>query len=202
MGASFSNYQIQFGCQENVVQAITKFTTSNAYVSPPKNNWITVYDEDFEDEMNYYEMHYQCQQVSLELSAPVIALVVHDDLYLAYFLYSNGELIDEYNSDPENFMFGFEIVNKAILSKFKGDPRKILQFCMENTTVSKISHVLYLEDKTDIFRLGSYAVREFAELLGLDEERACTGFRYFQDDNVFADEPDFEDAQDFQFVAH
>jgi len=200
MGASFVNYQILSSELNKVTESVAKLIQSKAYVSLPKNNWITLYDEESDNEFNYYEIHYMCQQISLDLSTTVIALLVYTDLYLLYFLYNNGECIDEYHSNPDGFAFGFELADDSIHKKLEGNPYKLLEYCLIDLDVTLLIKTLHPLHEMDVFSKGRHAACTLASLLGIDQARSSLGFRYFEEDNVYAEEPDLKDFQDFQLL--
>lgn len=207
MGATFVNYQARSNESDNVVQVVKDLVIKKAYVSPPKQGWVTIYDEKSDDEIDYYAISYICQQLSALLSTAIFAFIAYQGIYFAYLLYVNGELIDEFNSDPEGFTFGFDYFDYCdnwITEKFKGDANKLVQYSTITTDLQAINICLKNIQKGILlgkeFILGEEAIYFFAPLLGIDEGRATTGFRYFEDDLYQGYSDIIEDAQFFKLV--
>ncbi len=68
MGEGFVNYQIKCDSIKDVSDKVRHLTITKAYVSPPKNGWITVYDRNSDSELQYNEIRHFAQKLSLELS--------------------------------------------------------------------------------------------------------------------------------------
>ncbi len=187
MGSFFTNYQIRSESQENVVSILTPLVKQRAYVSPPKNGWVTVYDE-ASDEQDERELNRLATAISQKLSTAVFAFLIHDSDVLVYFLYSHGQLIDEYNSDPDYF----GNVGELDRARFRGKPVELLKYCVSSTNLDAVERVLNPENHPimaeDIFD-------DLAPLLDLDEARVLLGFRYFE-----AGDHDIPDAKSFQMI--
>jgi hypothetical protein len=98
MGNTYVNYTLQGPSQQAVAAALTG---RSAIVSPAKNGFVVVFDEESEQQSdNISELGANLSKV---LRCPVLAVFVYDDDILYYHLFKNGELIDEYDSAPDAF---------------------------------------------------------------------------------------------------
>lgn len=200
MGEKFVNYQIRSNSINDVTDIVKSLTEKQAYISPPKNGWITVYDQTSE-RLRYDEINSFAQKISASLSTVVFSIVVFSGLHFIYLLHESGEIIDEFYEDPEGLTFGYKYVNNEILKRFRGNPNKLLKHCVSEVTLEAISLFFNScrEHKRDY--LGQDAAYEFSLLLGIDPDRAIIGYKYFLDNNFNSEfDPDLDDAQDFILV--
>ncbi|MBP0009302.1 MULTISPECIES: hypothetical protein [unclassified Roseofilum] len=212
MGEKFVNYQVKSSSLSvfsisDICEAVKKITKSQAYITPEKNGWFSIYDRTSE-EFIYHEISAFAQKVSEALSSTVFAFIVLSGINFIYLLYDSGELIDEFYDDPESFTFGYEYVNDKIRKQFQGNPQKILTYCVEGTTLQDLLHFFDICKKNEmdhydgkkIQYYGMDAVEEFVVFLGIDEERATTGYKYLEDDKFYGTGLEMEDAEDFILV--
>lgn len=89
------------------------------------------------------EIHILSQKLSASLSTAVFAFIVFSGVHFIYFFYNNGELIDEFYDQPDKgYKFGFKSANKAVMERFKGQPEKLLLYCLSSTSLESLSHIL------------------------------------------------------------
>src|SRR5262245_43711527 len=102
MGSFFTNFHVRSESQDKVRAALLPLVEARAYVSPPTNGWVTVYDEasDQQDESIIGKL---AEGLSKKLHTAVVAFLVHDSDVAMYWLYRDGELADEFNSAPDYF---------------------------------------------------------------------------------------------------
>lgn len=124
MAAQFVNYQVKFDSQADVVKTAEKLSSGKCYVSPPERGWISVYDEMSE---NYYNPNlYEyivnfASSMSGHLNTSVFAFVVFNGVEFFYFLYKNGDLLDEFCDNPKtSYTFGFKKFNREVEIRFQG----------------------------------------------------------------------------------
>jgi hypothetical protein len=102
------NFYVNFATRGPVSSAIAKSLRSadrKAFVAPTVND-VTVFFDDKTDTQDESEIKALGERISLELDAPVLAVLNHDDDILAYWLFESGQLVDEYNSFPGYFSDG------------------------------------------------------------------------------------------------
>ncbi|HLO49977.1 MAG TPA: hypothetical protein VK211_16285 [Kamptonema sp.] len=200
MGEKFVNCHIHSESVSDVVRVVREITKDRAYVSPPKNHWITVYDRTSDYEYEYDDIYPFAQKLSSHLSTVVCTFLVFSGLNFIYFIHDSGQLVDEFYDDPEAAEFGFDYADDAIRERFHGHPERLLRYCLPGTNVDSISQILTSSRNRDIEIIGQEAAYQLALLLGIDEERAISGYAYFEDDLYNEREPLMEDAKDFILV--
>jgi hypothetical protein len=99
MGNFYVNYTLRGPSQEAVAAALAG---RNALVTPQQNGCVVVFDEK-SDEQDTDVMATVASHLSVELQCPVLAVLNHDDDILLFQLYVQGDLADEYNSNPGYF---------------------------------------------------------------------------------------------------
>src|SRR5688572_23459580 len=99
MGNFYTNYTIRGRIQQEIASA---FSGRSAIISPEHNGCVVAYDEKSEAQ-DFQIITELGSRLSLDLGAPVLAAVVHDDAILFFQLYENGEMSDDYDSSPGYF---------------------------------------------------------------------------------------------------
>jgi hypothetical protein len=102
MGAFYGNITLNGPSQVRVAQAMRG---RRAVVSPNIGHYTVAFDSVCDDQ-DTEGIQALTSRLSGELSCPALAVIIHDDDVLAYFLYHNGKLTDWYNSCPSYFDFG------------------------------------------------------------------------------------------------
>src|SRR5829696_2066225 len=102
MGAFYGNITLKGPSQEDVAKVLRG---RRAMVTPKLGDYTVAFDSVC-DEQNVDGIQALSSQLSRELHCPALAVIVHDDDVLGYFLYREGELADSYNSSPSYFDFG------------------------------------------------------------------------------------------------
>ncbi|MEH2023094.1 hypothetical protein [Nostoc sp.] len=200
MGEKFVNYQVRWVSQYDVAKIVERITRNEAYVSPSKNGWITVYDQTSE-EFNHDYIRYFVQQLSIKLSTAVFTLMVYRGLKFVYLLYEGGEIIDEFDNDTDGETFGDEYTRDVYINRFHGDSNKLFKYCKPSATLQNISDFMGYCRKKDIEYLGQNAADELACLLGIDTNRAIIGYSYFEDNSLYVGTEFYiEEAEQFLLV--
>ncbi len=188
MGAFITNCHVRSDSTDAVCKALKPFVRARAYVSPPKNGWVTVYDE-ASDKQDQETLCRITRQLSKTLRADAIAFMVHDSDIAQYWLYRRGAIADEFNSCPD--YFGNE-VHEATRARVVGRPELLLPLCIVGTTQAEVEEVIHPPG-------GPWAIAEdmlpaLGKLLGIDEVRVGLGFNYFEHDNenLLPDSAEFE----------
>ena len=102
MGAFYGNITLKGQGQDRVAQALRG---RRAIVSPKVCDYTVAFDSVC-DEQDIDGIQALTSRLSRELHCFTLAVIVHDDDVLGYFLYHDGELTDWYNSCPSYFDFG------------------------------------------------------------------------------------------------
>jgi hypothetical protein len=177
MGAFFVNYQIRSTDQSKVTTAAAELVQGRAYVSPPKNGWVTLYDET-SDAQDAYEIGRLGSELSTKLETVVFAFVVSDSTMFIYYLFDNGDLLDEYNSVPPPTNAAAEPDQKI---RFTGRPEILITYCPPGTSRGDLEVAL---QRGDGLIEGGFAENIYAEerlhplaaMLQMDDLRTTLGY--------------------------
>jgi hypothetical protein len=187
MGAFITNIHVRSDSASKVVDALDGLVQARAYVSQPKEGWVTIYDE-ASDEQDAELLGSIAESLSKKLAAGAIAIMVHDSDVLTYWLYDKGSLLDEFNSNMEYFG---EEPDAHTRARYSGDAAALLTFCRHGVTQGDIEAVIHPPDGPPAF--AEEMLGDLAKVLGFDETRITLGFKYFDGEG----EDILPDAQDF-----
>ena len=100
---SVGSTHVQSDDEESVERAVRRFLprlggTARTDVKPPRNGWITVYDE-LCDRDRYAHRRFGAE-LSERLGVPAVALRLEDGAVVRYYLFERGRMVDEYLSVP------------------------------------------------------------------------------------------------------
>jgi hypothetical protein len=171
MGAFFANYHVRKADAAACAKALTTLISSQALVTDSKNGWTTVYDEQ-SDSQDIEVLRGLAKDLSSKLKTAVIAMMVHDSDIFVYLIYEKGELIDQFDSNPDYF----GPVSAAQEKEWQGDFSKVLPYAKKKVSIQDFRRVA---EKEQVFE--EERVSEFSQLLGIDPSRVQTGFRYVQE---------------------
>jgi hypothetical protein len=99
MGSFYTNITLRGPDQAQVRNALHG---RRCYISKTENSYTVIFDE-ASDQQNIPEMIELSQALSSKFDCTALALLVHDDSVLVYFLCKNGTLVDQYDSSPAYF---------------------------------------------------------------------------------------------------
>ena len=102
MGAFYGNITLKGPSQGAVGKALRG---RRAVVAPTIGDLTVAFDSACDDQ-DTDAIQALASRLSTELNGVALAVIVHDDDVLAYFLFHAGELVDWYNSCPSYFDFG------------------------------------------------------------------------------------------------
>jgi hypothetical protein len=169
------NFYVNFATHGPAQAAVAQFLRSaerKAFVSPTVSG-ITLFFDEESDGQDDSVIAVLGKQASIDLRAPVLAVLNHDDDILAYWLFDAGKIADEYNSCPGYFDGGEETPSG-------GDARILCAAFGVPTNVNEVEAVLRNEDFT--FALERHEA--LARLLKISWEFALLGYGYIQDDSL------------------
>jgi hypothetical protein len=167
MGSTFTSYQIRSEDQPAAVAAMTPLAGERAYVSPPDEGWITLYDE-VSDEQSEDVIRRTAMALSRKLKASVLAFLVHDGSTLIYLLYRNGQIIDEFNSNADQF-------DAETRERYYGNASELLPLCTEGMTLEQVDALMHPRDEAHR-RSPEGQLQGLAAVLGIDDRRVALGF--------------------------
>jgi len=99
MGCFYANFTLRGPSQKSVAAALAG---RSAIVTPEQDGCVVVFDEE-SDQQDFEVIAELASRLSSAFDCPLLAVLNHDDSFLWYQLYLNGELMDEYNSFPNYF---------------------------------------------------------------------------------------------------
>lgn len=102
MGAFYGNITLTGVKPDQVAKTLRG---RRAITASSVSNHVVVFDSVC-DAQEIEAMQSLAAQITHELSCHALAILVHDDDVLVYYLFRNGKLIDSYNSCPSYFEFG------------------------------------------------------------------------------------------------
>ena len=171
MGSFYTNVTLRGPEQVAVVNALRG---REAYVTPRLGEYTVVYDAECE-EQDPEVLVALAAGLSAELECPALATMNHDDDVLAYWLYVNGDLEDEYNSMPDYFKGLEEPTTPAggiadkLADLFGGDAAEIERTLRASS----------LDDEGYVFAVERHA--DLVEQLGLPECAVGYGYTYLEE---------------------
>lgn len=99
MGRFYTNVTVRGTGQAQVADAVGA-SRYRAWISPAVAG-LTIVCESRSESQNLNTWHRVARKLSLDLVCPALAVMNHDDSVLLYALYDRGELIDQYDSNPD-----------------------------------------------------------------------------------------------------
>ena len=170
MGAFFTNYHVRKADAAACAKALTTLISSRALVTDSKNGWTTIYEEQ-SDSQDIEVLRGLTKSLSSKLKTTVVAMMVHDSDIFVYLFYERGELIDQFDSNPDYF----GPVSEAQKKEWRGNFAKLIPYAQKKTSAQDFKRVAEKEMIFEEERAG-----EFSQLLGIGPSRAKTGFKYVQ----------------------
>lgn len=194
MGNFYVNYTLRGSTQREAAAALSG---RRAAVSPEQGGAVVVFDEesDFQDSKVVSAL---TERLSASLECPALAVRNHDDDILYFCLYSNGELVDEYDSNPGYFDFdsGKDLDWEALAS---GNPEEAMKslpppapprggdasalcsaFSSEDTAA--VEAILRAEDKQYVFAFERH--RALCRALAIPDFAVGNSYASFTEDGV------------------
>src|SRR5438552_6701789 len=101
MGNSYSNFIAKTDDQAAVVNALRSLGIGAA-VTPQEQGFVVIFDEPSE-RSGTHTIEPTGNALSLALRVPVLAVLIHDDDAMWYWLFRNGAVADTYSSNPGAF---------------------------------------------------------------------------------------------------
>lgn len=169
MGGFYVNFHAHTDAAEQLRGSLQQLT-SRAWVSQPKNRWISFFEESASSQ-DPRVIERIANQVSRDLRCRVISFLIHDDSVLYYVLYNQGEKEDEFDSCPDYFggledEFDSAEAAEHYRQERQGKAEALLPLAQPGTRAEQVRAIL--DRMTSPFE----QLTELAELLGIDT-RLC-----------------------------
>lgn len=170
MGAFFTNCHVRTRDTAKCLKVLPSIIGKRALVTDCENDWITIYDEESESQ-DMKILRRLAENLSSKLKTVAMAMLVHDSDVLQYVVYDKGKLIDQFDSKPDYF----GPVPDAQKQEWRGNFAKLLSYASKKTGLADFERAASRKLVVEEERAG-----QFGELLGIDADRAQTGFKYAQ----------------------
>jgi hypothetical protein len=171
MGSFYVNFTTRGPDQAAIVQSLQS-AKRKSFVGPTLQH-LTVYFDEQADTQDDSEIKHVGEVTSRGLKSPVLAVLNHDDDILAYWLFENGKLIDEYCSWPGYFNGGPETPSG-------GDADKLCAAFAAAENVQAVDEVLHKKE----FDFAMDRHMELAKLLRFPKECIGVGYQFLEDGEI------------------
>lgn len=176
MGAFIVNLHVRTEELDALKLALKGLNLSRAYLSPPTQGWIAIYDEHCSTQ-DVHQITDLAHHVSQSMQAPVIAFLVHDSDVFCYWLYDRGELLDEYNSMPHYFSDEWDDTE---CEEYAAQTDVLIRYACDGVTLEQFDELLRSNNgQNELVEASSMTedtLCELARLLGIDAELATVDF--------------------------
>lgn len=190
MGLFCVNFQFRTTDAKVLSDALTRRGIRQFRVVPGKGGWTALYEEEA-SQQDDGRIRHLAGGLSGDLHLPAVAFLVHDSDIACYWLFDNGELLDEYNSDPGYFDGDDE---RAAPSGGRADV--LLRYCRTGVKQKDLEKTLS-EKSVRATTFAEDVIRRLAKALGIDGNLATADYRDMAGGGVPGG-PDDEDDDDFE----
>lgn len=184
-----SNFYTNFTLYKTEPKRIVKSLRGmerEAYVSKPQGDYLFVYDKACDDQ-DEEEIKQVGQRLSRDLNVPVFAVLNHDDDILCYWLFDQGRVLDQYNSNP-GYFDGEEGGPKGGNADLLAQAFSALK---RRETIETI-----LQGNEDEYPFAIDRHEALAQALGIPFDYSCLGYNYIETEDL----PDDSEIDDFTLV--
>jgi hypothetical protein len=159
--------------------AVLEREERSAYVTPTVGGCTVVCDQEC-DEQDTDVLQELSALLSRELACVALAVLNHDDDILAYWLYENGHLIDQYDSAPNYFSNDEDVLPSG------GDAHRLCRAFGVMQNVAEVEDVLrtpsFSEGEHYLFAIDRHA--DLVEALGVPLFSVGLGYTYIDNDEL------------------
>src|SRR5262249_50963848 len=127
MGLFCVNFHFRTTDHEALAEALKRRRVPRYRIVPGKSDWTSLFEEQASDQDDQ-RIRDLAGGLSKDLHVAAIAFLVHDSDIACYWLFDNGQLVDEYNSDPDYFGD-----SDGPPSPTGGRPEVLLRYCRSGT---------------------------------------------------------------------
>jgi hypothetical protein len=169
MGLFCVNFHFRTTDDRALSEALERRGVTESRILPAKRDWISLYEAraSDQDEARIREL---ATSISGDLHVPAIAFLVHDSDVACYWLYEDGQLLDEFNSCPD--YFDQDAPPDEATGHYRGRPEVLLRYCRAGIGQVDLTEILGGET---VF--AESVIDRLADALGIDRERALTDYR-------------------------
>jgi hypothetical protein len=140
-------------------------------IVPAKSDWTSLYEEEAseQDDRRILDL---ARGLSEDLHVPAIAFLVHDSDIACYWLFDDGQLLDEYNSDPGYF----DPDTDGPPSPSGGRIDVLLRYCRPGVQRDELTAIL-AEETVRKTTFAEDVIRRLAKAVGIDTRMAIADYR-------------------------
>jgi hypothetical protein len=153
-------------------RGVTRYRASSA-----KSGWTSLVEE-AASEQDDRRIRDLAGGLSEDLHVPAIAFLVHDSDIACYWLFDNGQLLDEYNSDPGYF----DSDTDGPPSPSGGRADILLRYCRPGVQKDELAEIL-AEETVRATTFAEDVIDRLARALGIDGKWALADYRHEADDH-------------------
>jgi hypothetical protein len=166
MGLFCVNMHFRATDDKTLSAAVIRRGVTDYRVLPAKNGWTSLYEAEAsnQDDQRIRDL---TAGLSRDLGDVAIAFLCHDSDIACYWLFENGQLVDEYNSSPDYFDS-----NATGAAHSGGQPDVLLCYCRPGVRRDDLDAIL---GDQPVF--AESIIERLADALAIDEERALTDYR-------------------------
>jgi hypothetical protein len=170
MGLFCVNFHFRTTDDRALSGALNRRGVTRYRVVPAKSGWTSVYEEQAseQDDRRIREL---AGGLSEDLHVAAIAFMVHDSDIACYWLFDNGHLLDEYNSDPDYFGN-----SDGPPSPSGGRTDVLLRYCRPGVRQDELAAIL-AEETVRSTTFAEHLIQRLARALGIDRNRAIADYR-------------------------
>ena len=170
MGLFCVNFHFRTTDDKALSEALNRRGITRYRVVPAKSGWTSLYEEQAsgQDDIRIRDLG---SGLSEDLHVAGIAFLVHDSDIACYWLFDKGQLLDEYNSDPDYFGD-----SDGPPSPSGGRPDVLLRYCRPGVRQDELAEIL-AEETVQATTFAEHLIEQLAKALGIDRNRAIADYR-------------------------
>jgi hypothetical protein len=170
MGLFCVNFHFRTTDDRALSEALNLRGITRYRVVPAKSGWTSLYEEQAseQDERRIRDL---AAGLSEDLHVAAIAFLVHDSDIACYWLFDNGQLLDEYNSDPDYFGD-----SDGPPSPSGGQPDVLLRYCRPGVRQDELAAIL-AKETVQATTFAEHLIERLAKALGIDRKLAIADYR-------------------------
>src|SRR5438105_3377682 len=170
MGLFCVNLHFRTTDDKALSEALNRRGVTRYRVVPAKSGWTSLYEEQAsgQDDRRIRDL---ASGLSEDLHVAAIAFLVHDSDIACYWLFDKGQLLDEYNSDPDYFGD-----SDGPPSPSGGRPDVLLRYCRPGVRQDELAAIL-AEETVQATAFAERLIERLAKALGIDRNLAIADYR-------------------------
>lgn len=137
MGSFITNIHVRIADPAAVIKGLRQAKALPAVISPASQGWVSVFPQATESQEQKVLVDLTTA-VAKQTKAPVISFLVHDSDILRYVL-RDGDVLDEYDSDPAYF-------DDEDRPPSGGNASLLKRYCVARTSEKELSRVLHKKE--------------------------------------------------------